>query len=108
MKCRSWIWSRLRSRSAKRKGEKALKLAQAYAHEASPQAEIAGGRLKIALEILSEGIIYIAGAGFQGMLSEIEKTRLAWHLARLLAPHQAHGKRWPALSSPTPQSAPVS
>ena len=69
--------------------EKALKLAQAYAHEANPQAEIAGGRLKIALEIFPEGIIYIAGAGFQGMLSEIEKDQAAWHLAALLALHQA-------------------
>ena len=85
--------------------EKALKLAQAYAHEANPQTEIAGGRLKIALEVFPEGIIYIAGAGFQGMLSEIEKDQAAWHLAALLALHQAHGKLWPALILPTPQAA---
>lgn len=85
--------------------EKALKLAQAYAHEANPQIEIAGGRLKIVLEIFPEGIIYIAGAGFQGMLSEIEKDQAAWHLAALLALHQAHGKLWPALILPTPQAA---
>ncbi|RLZ08923.1 hypothetical protein EAH57_07830 [Acinetobacter sp. 2JN-4] len=54
-------------------------------------------RLKIRIASVNEDISYIAGTGFAGMLSNLEKDQPAYHLAALSEVQRLQGKSWAAL-----------
>ncbi|MCH7308680.1 hypothetical protein MMO38_11130 [Acinetobacter sp. NIPH 1852] len=77
--------------------QKAIKYARLWQQEQQTELFEDDYRLKIHIASINEDISYIAGTGFAGMLSNLEKDQPAYHLAALSEVQRLQGKSWAAL-----------
>ncbi|WP_333663556.1 SWIM zinc finger family protein [Acinetobacter sp.] len=89
--------SQLAKKIGKAQTQKAIKLARLWQQEQQTELLEEGYRLKIRIKSLAEDIIYVAGAGFAGMLSNLEKDQPAYYLAALSEVQRLQGKLWAEL-----------
>lgn len=85
---------------AKKIGKSAAKKAIQWARQwqkYSIKISIEAYRVRVQLPELNEQVSYLAGAGFAGMLSDVEKDQPALHLAALSLVQFQHGKIWQQL-----------
>ncbi|MDR7656440.1 SWIM zinc finger family protein [Acinetobacter junii] len=77
--------------------QKAIKLARLWQKEQQTELFEEEYSLKIRIKSLAEDIIYVAGASFAGMLSNLEKDQSAYYLAALSEVQRLQGKFWTEL-----------
>lgn len=89
--------NQLARKIGKAQTQKAVKLARLWQQEQQTELLEEQYRLKIQIKSLAEEIIYVAGAGFAGMLSNLEKDQSAYYLAALSEVQRLQGKSWAEL-----------
>ena len=89
--------NQLAKKIGKAQTQKAIKLARLWQQEQQTELLEEQYRLKIQIKSLAEDIIYVAGAGFAGMLSNLEKDQSAYYLAALSEVQRLQGKSWAEL-----------
>ena len=89
--------NQLARKIGKAQTQKAVKLARLWQQEQQTELLEEQYRLKIQIKSLAEDIIYVAGAGFAGMLSNLEKDQSAYYLAALSEVQRLQGKLWAEL-----------
>ena len=89
--------NQLAKKIGKAQTQKAIKLARLWQQEQQTDLLDEEYRLKIRIRSLAEDIIYVAGAGFTGMLSNLEKDQSAYYLAALSEVQRLQGKLWAEL-----------
>ncbi|QER40073.1 hypothetical protein F2A31_10235 [Acinetobacter suaedae] len=89
--------SQIGKKIGKAQTQKAIKLARLWQQEQQTELLEEEYSLKIRIKSLAEDIIYVAGAGFAGMLSNLEKDQPAYYLAALSEVQRLQGKFWTEL-----------
>lgn len=89
--------SQLAKKIGKAQTQKAIKLARLWQQEQQTELLQDHYRLKIRIKSLGEDIIYVAGTGLAGMLSNLEKDQPAYYLAALSEVQRVQGKLWAEL-----------
>lgn len=89
--------NQLAKKIGKTQAQKAIKVARLWQQEQQTKLLEEDYRLKIRVKSLAEDIIYVAGAGFAGMLSNLEKDQPVYYLAALSEVQRLQGKLWDEL-----------
>ena len=89
--------TQLGKKIGKAQTQKAIQLARLWQQEQQTELHIEQYRLTIHIKSVAEDIVYIAGTGFAGMLSNLERDQNAFYLAALSEVQRLHGKIWAEL-----------